>query len=382
MNEVYFGKGIQVGSGFDLAAHQPLDSRTVVETKDDLYSMPVMRLVEGLQVFVKDEQTTYVLKSYSEDNDIVTTRVWEPITTGAVVTVVNNLESEDTTAALSAAQGKALNDSIKAISTSIVTVYKFKGSVDTYDDLPEDAETGDVYNVVEAHDNVPAGTNYAKTNDGWDALGGSIDTGDIYSKIDEVANKATNVQNYISEKVEPRITAVEDNLGSIVRITDEEHNKYNSYASAISTIQETLATKQDALEAGDGIKISDGVVTVKLADDTDSHLTLDENGLKLSGIEASAIKLGKDITSTGDVVVVSKDAYIADALQSLEDSITTAVAGGIVTISSSDDSITVSGTGTSRDIKVNASSVASQLVSDDSAIQVIDGKLELVWEEE
>jgi hypothetical protein len=382
MNEVYFGKGIQVGSGFDLAAHQPLDSRTVVETKDDLYSMPVMRLVEGLQVFVKDEQTTYVLKSYSEDNDIVTTRVWEPITTGAVVTVVNNLESDDTTAALSAAQGKALSDSIKAISSSIVTVYKFKGSVDTYDDLPEDAETGDVYNVVEAHDNVPAGTNYAKTDDGWDALGGSIDTDDIYRKIDDASNKATDVQEYILTKVEPRIDAVEADLKSIVRITDEEHNQYKSYADTISEIQETLATKQDALEAGDGIKISDGVVTVKLADDTDSHLTLDENGLKLSGIEASTIKLGKDITSTGDVVVVSKDAYITDALQSLEDSITTAVAGGIVTISSSGGSITVSGDGTSRNIEVNSSEVAKQLVSEDSAIQVVDGKLELVWEEE
>ena len=110
----FFGKGISVGSGFDLGANLPLDNRTVQATIAERDSMPTIQLVEGLLVYVKENKTTYVLKGFDADGS---NRVWEPLATGTVVEIINSLESDRTDAALSAAQGKALKtlvDELKA----------------------------------------------------------------------------------------------------------------------------------------------------------------------------------------------------------------------------------------------------------------------------
>lgn len=54
-------------------------------------------------------------------------------------------------------------------------IYRFKGSVTNYEDLPANPQAGDVYNVVNAHAGHPAGTNWAWTGTEWDPLGGPID---------------------------------------------------------------------------------------------------------------------------------------------------------------------------------------------------------------
>ena len=54
-----------------------------------------------------------------------------------------------------------------ALKSDIVGMYRFKGTVATYAELPSDAEAGDVYNVTSEK-----GQNYAMTDEGtWDALG-------------------------------------------------------------------------------------------------------------------------------------------------------------------------------------------------------------------
>ncbi|WP_304736525.1 pyocin knob domain-containing protein [uncultured Desulfovibrio sp.] len=47
----------------------------------------------------------------------------------------------------------------------IDTIYRYRGSVQTVDDLPTDAKPGDVYNVIDT------GANYAWTGEAWDNLG-------------------------------------------------------------------------------------------------------------------------------------------------------------------------------------------------------------------
>jgi len=102
------------------------------------------------------------------------------------VTVVNNLTSTSTADALSAAQGKYLNDMVDglladlgeiyvdisqmgnkyALKTDITGVYKYKGTVPNVANLPTSGNTvGDVYNV-EAR-----GINYAWDGYEWDNLG-------------------------------------------------------------------------------------------------------------------------------------------------------------------------------------------------------------------
>lgn len=55
------------------------------------------------------------------------------------------------------------------IDAKLSSVYSYKGSVATYDDLPETAESGDVYNVEDT------GDNYAWDGSKWDKLAGTID---------------------------------------------------------------------------------------------------------------------------------------------------------------------------------------------------------------
>ena len=61
----------------------------------------------------------------------------------------------------------------------------------------------------------------------------------------------------------------------------------------------------------------------------------------------------------------------------MSDSIQTTVTGGITSLTSPDETITITGTGTSRGLVVNVAS----LVSTGSSIQVVDGKLDMCWTE-
>lgn len=56
----------------------------------------------------------------------------------------------------------------------ITGIYKYRGSVATYANLPSSPATGDVYNVEAAYGDYPAGTNWAWDGTAWDALGGSF----------------------------------------------------------------------------------------------------------------------------------------------------------------------------------------------------------------
>jgi hypothetical protein len=67
--------------------------------------------------------------------------------------------------------------------TQIGTVYKPKGTIATYADLPTDAEVGWVYNVTNDETTGKTNVNYAKTDTGWDDIGGTYDMTFYYTKL-------------------------------------------------------------------------------------------------------------------------------------------------------------------------------------------------------
>lgn len=380
----FFGKGISVGSGFDLGANLPLDNRTVQATLADRDSMPTIQLVEGLFVYVKENKTAYILKGFDPDGS---NRVWETVATGKVVEIIDSLESDKTDAALSAAQGKALKTLIDDLKASVAAALDYKGTKDTYDALPtEGNKKGDVWNVVAAHGTTPAGTNYAWDGTQWDPLGGTVDLSGYYTKtqVDDAISTAKTKLEAADTALEGQITTVTNQLNNKVDkvagsslISDTDLNQIRTNKSDIESLQTSVGGKQDELTPGNAVSITEeNVIDVKLDPASNEALSKSAEGLKLdlSGIKGSTVKVGVSITGAE----IGADQTIAAGMQALSDSIRTAVAGGITSLTSPDETITVTGTGTSRGLAVNI----SKLVSTSSAIQIrTDGKLDIFWSE-
>lgn len=381
----FFGKGISVGSGFDLGANLPLDNRTVQATLADRDSMPTIQLVEGLFVYVKENKTAYILKGFDPDGS---NRVWETVATGKVVEIIDSLESDKTDAALSAAQGKALKTLIDDLKASVAAALDYKGTKDTYDALPtEGNKKGDVWNVVAAHGTTPAGTNYAWDGTQWDPLGGTVDLSGYYTKtqVDDAISTAKTELEAADTALEGQITTVTNQLNNKVDkvegsglISDTDLNQIRTNKSDIESLQASVGGKQDELTPGDAVSITEeNVIDVKIEEVSGQLLTKSAKGLRahISSITGSKIKVGTAITGG---VEIGADQTVAAGMQALSDSIQTVVSGGITSLTSPDETITVTGTGTSRALAINT----AKLVSTTSSIQVgDDGKLGVFWME-
>ena len=379
----YFGKGISVGSGFDLGANLPLDNRTIQATVADRDAMPTIQLVEGLFVYVKENKTAYILKGFDPDGS---NRVWETVATGKVVDIINSLESDRTDAALSAAQGKALKTLVDELKASVAAALDYKGTKDTYDALPSEGnKKGDVWNVVAAHEGTPAGTNYAWDGAKWDPLGGTVDLSGYYTKsqVDDAISAAKTELKAADTALEGQIATVTNQLNNKVDkvegsglISDTDLNQIRTNKSNIESLQTSVGGKQEALTEGQAVSITEeNVIDVKLDPASDAALSKSAEGLKLdlSGVKGSTVKVGVAITGGAEI---GADQTIAAGMQALSDSIRTAVAGGITSLTSPDETVTVTGTDTSRGLAVNI----SKLVSSSSAIQIgEDNKLDLYW---
>lgn len=205
-------------ANYEVKIQALLDPRGGVDTKEELinketfpYDGDTIYMKEGMLVTVSSTQEVYMLVSLA---NILATDYsgWKRVDAGAVtpVEIVDNLTSDDTNKALSAKQGKALKDEIDGVKEKVTSIYTPKGSVDSYEELPtENLTAGDVYNVVAAYGNYPAGTNWAWTGTEWDALGGNIDLSNYYNKAevdaaikvetDRALEEEGNIVNHINQ---------------------------------------------------------------------------------------------------------------------------------------------------------------------------------------
>lgn len=310
--------------------------------------------------------------------------------TAGIVEIIDSLESDKTDAALSAAQGKALKTLIDDLKASVAAALDYKGTKDSYDQLPSSGnKKGDVWNVVAAHGTTPAGTNYAWDGAKWDPLGGTIDLSGYYTKsqVDDAISAAKTELEAADTALEGQITTVTNQLNNKVNkvegsglISDTDLNQIRTNKSDIESLQTSVGGKQDELTPGNAVSITEeNVIDVKLDPASNEALSKSAEGLKLdlSGIKGSTVKVGVSITGGAEI---GADQTIAAGMQALSDSIRTAVAGGITSLTSPDETITITDTdtGTSRGLAVNI----SKLVSTSSSIKVgDDGKLDMYWTE-
>lgn len=420
----FFGKGISVGSGFDLGANLPLDNRTVQATLADRDTMPTIQLVEGLFVYVKENKTAYILKGFNADG---TNRVWETVATGTVVEIINSLESDRTDAALSAAQGKALKTLVEELRSSVSAALDYKGSKDTYELLPTTGnKKGDVWNVVAAHGNTPAGTNYAWEGTKWDPLGGTVDLSGYYTKSqvdDAIAAEAAlrvAADNALDGKITTNANAIAnkvDKQDGFSLISDSDRTQIDTNKTDIATLKNELSGSgtgigkdvedlktavgdtasglvkdvDDLQTAVNNIQTNDKVQDVDTTASSGVSLSLDPATKKVKAsvavgtlatdlvaspnLAGTTIKVGEAITDGANIAATDT---VSQGLQKLGAAIKTAQAGGITSISSPDSSIEITGSGNVRNLSVNVANI----IAANSAIQEdADGNLDLFWTE-
>lgn len=86
--------------------------------------------------------------------------------------------------------------------TDVSSVYKYKGSVENYEGLPDsDQQVGDTYNVKAADNShgIKAGDNVVWDGSAWDVLSGTVDLSGYMQEADLVAINNGEIDGVISE---------------------------------------------------------------------------------------------------------------------------------------------------------------------------------------
>ena len=140
-----------------------------------------------------------------------------PVTSGAVYNAIQSANE----AVYTELNKKANADSIYTkteIDNKLGSVFHYKGTVDSYSDLPSANEVGDVWNIVNAYSlgdiNIKAGDNVAWTGTDWDILSGTVDLS-AYALGNHTHNTATTSANgFISSGDKAKLDTVEKNANA------------------------------------------------------------------------------------------------------------------------------------------------------------------------
>ena len=413
----------------EVQAASALDPRVVVGTKAELvnketwpYEGETVYVYNGMQVAVVEEKAIYMLVDSSKILEADYSG-WKRMdaSAAAVVEVVDNLLSENPSAALSAKQGKVLNDKIADLASKITSIFRFKGSKATLAEIQavESPEIGDVYH------NIENGGEYVYDGITWELLGLSVDlsdyakTTDVNASIEsakaELEGKITAATSDLQGKIDTKVTAEEGK--SLIETAKIDQIGQNT--ADIAAANQTIATKADqsALDEATGridaietnvadikvkdvdttasngvnLKLSDaGVISVvanikvKEVNVTPSNgvkLTLSETGELGVSVDPTTFKEGvaydaTDIKTKADIGTITAGTSVESALSTLNDKITSAISGGLTNV--------VAGNG----IEVSEVSGNSQTVSikvadkDNSNLHADASGLSLVWIEE
>ena len=415
----------------EVQAASALDPRVVVGTKAELvnketwpYEGETVYVYNGMQVAVVEEKAIYMLVDSSKILEADYSG-WKRMdaSAAAVVEVVDNLLSENPSAALSAKQGKVLNDKIADLASKITSIFRFKGSKATLAEIQavESPETGDVYH------NIENGGEYVYDGTTWELLGLSVDlsdyakTTDVNASIEsakaELEGKITAATSDLQGKIDTKVTAEEGK--SLIETAKIDQIGQNT--ADIAAANQTIATKADqsALDEATGridaietnvadIKVKDvdktpsnginlelseaGVISVvanikvKEVNVTPSNgvkLTLSETGELGVSVDPTTFKEGvaydaTDIKTKADIGdgAIAAGTSVESALTTLNNKITSAISGGLTNVNAG-NGIEVSGvSGNSQTVSIKVAD------KDNSNLHADASGLSLVWIEE
>lgn len=240
------------------------------------------------------------------------------------------------------------------VDSKFTSVYIFKGSVDTIEDLPTEGNViGDVWNVRKND------TNYAWTSEGWDALGGTAELASLtsnglmskedFAKLQGIeagaqVNKIESItKRVLLNAVDKNVTIPEDIKISDTEPTEEEIMWLDPSENYDFTFDGYSQAQADELfvkkEAGKGLSTKDYTAEDKkkvtnlgsyvsnatgaTADANAVAITLEKKNPTTGTADSSAITIDKATTTTAGVMSAA-DKTKLDAALTASDNIATA----------------------------------------------------------
>ena len=200
----------------------------------------------------------------------------------------------------------------------ISAVYKAKGSVDTFEDLPTNAQVGDVYNVADTGKNYVWVENLVDGESGWDDLAGIIDltpyatnasvegyvatlngdiaknAADIVTLNTEVAKKVEAVDGYSLISAD-KLALIDTNAAEIQALEDKNLD------SRISTLEGMFKSEDGTIDLSDITETLNGHST-RSGDlesgkvDNETFNTLSGTVSEIQGTLAEAVALNAEQT--------------------------------------------------------------------------------------
>ena len=137
-----------------------------------------LKLSDITDVTVSVDEVNYLdgLKSNAQGQIDLLAPKASPEFTGVPVAPTASAGTNTTQVATTAFVIDAVATGVAGVKAELGSALTYKGSKNSYSELPSSGNTkGDVYNVVAANGNTPAGTNYAWDGEAWDPLGGTVD---------------------------------------------------------------------------------------------------------------------------------------------------------------------------------------------------------------
>lgn len=236
------------------------------------------------------------------------------------------------------------------VDSKFTSVYIFKGSVDTVEDLPTEGNViGDVWNVRKND------TNYAWTSEGWDALGGTAELASLtsnglmskedFAKLQDIeAGAQVNKIETITKRVELNVVNKNVTIPEDIKISDTEPTEeeimwldpsenydftFDGYSQAqadelfvkkeagkgLSTKDYTAEDKKKVTNLGSYVSNATGAT----ADANAVAITLEKKDPTTGTADSSAITIGKATTSKAGVMSAA-DKTKLDGLSNYDDS--------------------------------------------------------------
>ena len=407
-----------LGAGFNITGQEPIDSRIVVSALSDLTTQETWNgvgLYNGLIVAVTESSTLYVLKNRDDvtnpdswvavggdvsadlaeltaDVESLKTSKQDKIIAGNGIDL--NADGKTVSIKLDSNSGLSVSASgLKAANYEIVKLGSAESGASASYQLQRDGEVAGV--TINIPKDMVVSSGSVKVVESVNTPYEGAQVGDVY--IDLVIANSSSDHLYI-----PANKFVDNYTGSTY-ITVSEGRVINLNYSAIktqldsdlgiSTLKATVGSSSSGLVKDvANLKTTVESDNVRKIDTTSSHGVVlaagsTEKSVKVvvtpatlatdisPNLSSTSIKVGKTISSGASI---GESDSVATALEKLGSAIQTATSGGITSIESSDNTITVSGEENARDLKVNI----SQLIAADSAIQIDEsGKLDIFWTE-